>query len=142
MIPALALTLQLLLAAEGSCYFVGNTQTLVLPSCDIGPATIAELTERSAPRGAVRYQRRPGAPAARTAYVGAGGALERRLEVAEQGRTEAVARRLSAEAVRDQALEQRAEALRSLAAARQALAAAEARLERLGRCAAPARQAD
>jgi len=142
MTPALALALQLILAAEGSCYFVGNTQTLVLPSCDIGPATIAELTERSAPRAAASAPRRAGAPAARTAYVGVGGAMERRLEVAEQERTEAVARRLAAEAARDQALAQRSEALRSLAEARRALAEAEARLERAGRCAAPARQAD
>lgn len=142
MVTALTLTVQLLLAAEGDCYFVGNTRTLVLPSCDIGPATIAELTERSAKRTASQAQRLHGAPAMRRAVVSPAGALERRLEVAEQERTEAVARRLAAEAARDQARAQRSEALRSLAAARRALAEVEARLERAGRCAPQARQAD
>lgn len=153
MLTAFALTMRVLLAADGDCYFVGNTRILQLATCDISPATIAELTEDPAPATRASLQQRPAAPgtrrfgavprpAPRTVVLRGNEELERRLELAQQERIDAVARRLAAERQRDLAFGQRAEALQDLTAARRALAAAEARLQRAGRCDAPSRPAD
>ncbi len=141
----LALAVRLLLATDGSCYFVGNTRILVLPSCDIGPATIAELTEEPTPptaagliqarRHALRaYPGRGGAVPAQAAVMVRGDQeLERRLVREQQRRIDEVRRRLEAEHERDLARRQREVAERRLDEARQALSTATERLRRAGR---------
>lgn len=122
-IQAIALTL---IAAAGDCLFVTNTRTLVLPTCDIGPATIERLREEAAPehsvekvrlRAAGRYHRGMARPSCTTVVRG-NEELERRLEVAELERVSAEVARLSAEEERDRAIRQRDQALSELKRAR------------------------
>lgn len=133
----LPLTIGLLLAAGGDCYFIGNTRILRLPSADLDPGTIAELTEDPSPAHAAGLARQPPrwrgrSPRAPMPAVVVRGneELERRLEEAQRQRMDAVAERLGAEAARDAALRQRDLALREAAALRTALAAERARAER------------
>jgi hypothetical protein len=137
---AFTLALRLIVAAPDDCYFVTNTRILVVP-CDIGPATIDELTEEPPPSKAATVQlQRPISPAGRRNFpfprpqpVAPMGhqELERRLETAEDQRITAVAERLAAEQARHRALAQRDAARRELDGVREELAAARARLERL-----------
>lgn len=132
---AIALTLRLLLAANGDCYFVSNTRILSLPSCSIGPSTIAELTEDPAPPSLKQaQQRRPvGRARARPILAVRGNEeLERSLETEQRERIDAVARRLVAERQRDLALQERDAALQALAVARRDLAELQARMEDAG----------
>jgi hypothetical protein len=130
------LALRLTEAAAGDCHFVTNTRILVIPTCDIGPSTIDALTEDPGPSAAPRVDprrrggpARPGRTAARPLVVAPrdAGELERRLELEQQERITAVARRLSAERQRDLALRERDAAVAALAALRAQLEAAEAR---------------
>lgn len=150
MIPALALALPLLLtsapargASTAPCYFVSNTRIRLLPSCSISPSTIDQLTEEPTAaatpgqptwRGAGRWRPVPARPA-----VLGDQELERRLEVAQQERADATARRVTAEAERDAALRERDAALRELAAARKELAAER---EEPAQASAPGRERD
>jgi hypothetical protein len=121
----MAITLPLLLAA-GDCYFVTNTRTLVLPTCDIGPATIERLAGDAAPERSIEAARRRNAGPYRggvarsvcTTVVRGSEELERRLELAEQERVTAEVARLAAEQERDVALRQREQALDELRRAR------------------------
>jgi hypothetical protein len=120
----LALALAPLAAEAEGCYFVTNTRIHVLPSCDIGPRTIDALTEdpgpsdrSAAPQRRVSPMRRGSSPARAPRYPAApftDAELARKLELAEDRRLTAVARRVSAEWERDAALEARDEALRQL----------------------------
>jgi len=134
---ALMLVIGLLLADDGSCHFVTNTRILELPTCDIGPATIDELTEDPSASSAASARdrlRRPGPVAHRGRAAARGAApvlmvrgneeLERRIEREQRERIEAVTERLAAEHARDVALQERDAARRELAAAREALRAA------------------
>jgi hypothetical protein len=123
------MVLPLLLTSGDRCYFVSNTRIRLLPSCDIDPSTIDELTEDPSPTSAAAAQLRwaPGArwsrPTPRPSIVVRGNEeLERRLEVVEQEKIDAVAQRVTAEAQRDIAMRQRDEAKRDLAIARKELA--------------------
>jgi hypothetical protein len=144
---ALTLALRLIAAAPDDCYFVTNTRILVVP-CDIGPATIDELTEEPPPSKAATVQlQSPGGPAGRrsralprpqpVAPLGHQ-ELERRLQMAEDERITAVAERLAAEQARDRAIAQRDAARHELGGVREELAGARARI---GRAARDARRA-
>jgi hypothetical protein len=137
---ALTLAVRLIVAAPDDCYFVTNTRILVVP-CDIGPATIDDLTEEPPPsKAATGRLRRPAGPAGRrnrpfprpqpVAPLGYQ-ELERRLDTTEDQRITAVAERLTAEQARDRAIAQRDAARRELDGVREELAAARARIERL-----------
>lgn len=130
MIDALALVLRLVAVAGGDCHLVTNSRIIVLPSCEIGPATIAQLTEDPAPSSSVRA----GAPG----RLGFGSAarpapallstteLQHRLDVAEGERVAAVSQRYIAERERDAARRDRDAALREVDALRRELASVRA----------------
>jgi hypothetical protein len=139
---ALTLALRLMVAASDDCYVVTNTRILVVP-CDIGPATIDELTEEPPPSKAATVQpQRAVGPAGRrnrasprpqpVAPLGQQ-ELERKLQDAEDQRITAVAERLAAEQARGRAIAQRDASRRELDDVQEQLAAARARIERLVR---------
>lgn len=159
-IPGFALALQLVLAADGPCYFIGNTRILPLPTCDISPSSVEGLTEEPTavsaaslrPQSPGRARRNRAAPRApRPTYVVRGNEeLERRLEIADQEKVTAVAERVTAEQERDtaqrerddarrerdQALRERDDARRKLEAAQRELAALRGQAEAGGGVAA------
>jgi hypothetical protein len=120
--PGFALALQLLLAADGECYFIGNTRILPLPSCDLSPSTVEELTEAPDAVSAASLQRQSTGRTNRrrgavriprpTVVVRGNEELERRLEIADQEKVTAVAERVTAEQERDAARRERDTALR------------------------------
>ncbi len=136
---ALAVALPLILAAGAPCYFISNTRIRALPSCDIDPSTIDELTEQPAPASMASAQQRQFAHGRwnraivrSTIVVRGNEELERRLELADQQRLDAVAERIAVEKQRDIALQQRDRALRELAKARGELATLRARAPHAG----------
>jgi hypothetical protein len=59
---ALALALPLIVAAAGECYLVTNTRIVLVPSCDLSPAGVAEILSEIGPepeRERVRPPERP-----------------------------------------------------------------------------------
>lgn len=136
---ALVAALHLVLAGGGACHLVTNTQILILPSCDLSPAAIAELTGDSISwpeTTRIAHPARRGARAPRPAVVPPSVAeMQQRLEVSESGRISAVAQRLSAERERDEARRERDVAARALAALRREVAALRASLG--GGCSSP-----
>jgi hypothetical protein len=136
MTQILVLAMQVVLGGGGPCHLVTNTQILILPSCDVSPATIEELTPdpglaahalsaglvgpgNAFRRGAAR------APPPMVVPLSAG-ELQRRLEVSEADRVSAVAERVSLEHERDVALRERDAARRALRTARNELEALRA----------------
>lgn len=137
MAHALVLAFHVLALAREDCHLVTNHQILILPTCDLSPATVAQLTEN--PRrstntvsvGPTSMGRRDHGRTAHPLPVALSPVeLQHRLETAEEERVAAISQRLVAERERDAARRDRDAAKRELKAVRRELAALRAMIAR------------
>jgi hypothetical protein len=140
MTHALVLVLYVVAGGGEDCHLVTNHRILALPSCDLTPGMVAQLTENrvvSSNAMSVRpgsFARRGYAQAARPVPVTLSPVeLQARLEIAEEERVGAVSQRLIAERERDDARRARDAATRELNTVRRELAALRAIIDRRDR---------